>query len=181
MKKYLSIIIVSILCVIAIANNNIGASEKTTMKIRIKVGKEVLTATMLNTETSRDFISMLPLTLRMKDYSKTEKVSDLPRRMSTNNVPCGYDPSVGDIAYYAPYGNLAIYYRDFGYSKGLIKLGVLTAVQRNSQTRKETLRQCLNGWTEKCFVNIVALARLTTRYKRSITNLNINSAELIII
>jgi len=47
MKKYLSIIIVSILCVIAIANNNIGASEKTTMKIRIKVGKEVLTATML--------------------------------------------------------------------------------------------------------------------------------------
>jgi hypothetical protein len=25
--------------------------------------------------------------------------------------------------YYAPWGNLAIFYRDFGYSKGLIRLG----------------------------------------------------------
>ena len=29
---------------------------------------------------------------------------------------------VGDIAYYAPWENLAIYYRDFGYSSGLAKL-----------------------------------------------------------
>ena len=33
------------------------------------------------------------------------------------------DPSVGDIAYYAPWGNLAIFYKDFGYSRGLIRLG----------------------------------------------------------
>jgi hypothetical protein len=32
---------------------------------------------------------------------------------------------VGDIAYYAPWGNLAIFYRDFGYSSGLVKLGRL--------------------------------------------------------
>jgi hypothetical protein len=123
MKKYLLIIIVSVLCVIAVAQNNVEANERSTMKIRIKVGKEVLTATMLNTETSRDFISMLPLTLRMKDYSGTEKISDLSRRVSTKDTPSGYDPSVGDIAYYSPWGNLAIFYKDFGYSKGLIKLG----------------------------------------------------------
>jgi hypothetical protein len=29
----------------------------------------------------------------------------------------------GDITYYAPWGNLAIFYWDFGYSTGLIKLG----------------------------------------------------------
>lgn len=125
MKKYLLIIIVSVLCVIAVGHNNVEANERSTMKIRITVGKEVLIATMLNTETSRDFISMLPLTLRMKDYSGTEKVSDLPRRLSTKNAPSGYDPSVGDIAYYSPWGNLAIFYKDFSYSKGLIKLGSL--------------------------------------------------------
>lgn len=95
------------------------------MKIRIKVGDTVLNATMLNTETSRDFISLLPLTLRMKDYSRTEKISDLPRRLSTENAPSGYDPSVGDITYYSPWGNLAIFYNDFDYSDGLIKLGSL--------------------------------------------------------
>lgn len=125
MKKYLLIIIVSVLCAIAVAQNNVEANERSTMKIRIKVGKEVLIATMLNTETSRDFISMLPLPLRLKDYSGTEKISDLPRRLSTKDAPSGYDPSVGDIAYYSPWGNMAIFYKDFSYSKGLIKLGSL--------------------------------------------------------
>ena len=35
----------------------------------------------------------------------------------------GSTPSIGDIAYYSPWGNLAIFYRDFRYSSGLIKLG----------------------------------------------------------
>jgi Cyclophilin-like family len=33
------------------------------------------------------------------------------------------DPSIGDIAYYAPWGNLAIFYKDFRYSRGLVSLG----------------------------------------------------------
>lgn len=53
----------------------------------------------------------------------TEKVSDLPKRLATSGAPPGADPQVGDIAYYAPWGNLAIYYRDFEYSSGLVKLG----------------------------------------------------------
>ena len=32
-------------------------------------------------------------------------------------------PSIGDITYYAPWGNLAIFYRDSGYAKGLVKPG----------------------------------------------------------
>jgi len=30
---------------------------------------------------------------------------------------------VGEITYYAPWGNLAIFRKDFGYSEGLIRLG----------------------------------------------------------
>jgi hypothetical protein len=78
---------------------------------------------MLDSETTRDFISLLPLTLTLSDYAQTEKVSDLPRRLSTAGAPEGADPDVGDIAYYAPWRNLAIYYREFGYSSGLVKLG----------------------------------------------------------
>jgi len=54
------------------------------MKIRIKFGDEVLTATMLDTETSRDFVAMLPLKLRLTDYGGAEKISDLPRKLSRN-------------------------------------------------------------------------------------------------
>jgi hypothetical protein len=31
------------------------------------------------------------------------------------------------IAYYAPWGSLAVLYRDFGYSEGLVKLGRIDA------------------------------------------------------
>jgi hypothetical protein len=84
------------------------------MKIRFSAGNTVLTATMLDNETSRDFMSLLPLTVTFKDYAGTEKITYLPRRLSTKGAPAGTNPSVGDIAYYAPWGNVAIFYRDFG-------------------------------------------------------------------
>lgn len=73
--------------------------------------------------TTRDFVSLLPVTLTLEDYNRTEKISDLPKRLSTKDAPAGVDPSRGDIAYYAPWGNLAIFYKDFQYSRGLVKLG----------------------------------------------------------
>jgi len=84
-----------------------------------------VTATLADHATSRDFISLLPLTLTLEDYNGTEKISDLPKKLSTKDAPPGVDPSVGDIAYYSPWGNLAIFYKDFGYSSGLVKLGHL--------------------------------------------------------
>ena len=98
-------------------------ADNSGMKIRLKVADTVLTATLIDSATTRDFISLLPLTLTLKDYAGTEKISDLPKRLSTENAPSGRDPSVGDITYYAPWGNLAIFYRDFGYSSGLVMLG----------------------------------------------------------
>ena len=93
------------------------------MKINIKAGNEVITATLVDSKTTQDFISLLPLPLTLEDYASTEKISDLPRKLSTEDAPPGSDPSVGDIAYYAPWGNLAIFYQDFGYSNGLVILG----------------------------------------------------------
>jgi hypothetical protein len=68
-------------------------------------------------------LSLLPMTLTLEDYNSTEKIGYPVRKLSTAGAPAGVDPSVGDIAYYAPWGNLAIFYKDFGYSRGLIGLG----------------------------------------------------------
>jgi hypothetical protein len=95
----------------------------TAMKIRIRLEDKVITATLADNPTSRDFVSLLPLTLTLEDYAATEKISYLPRKLSTEGAPPGSDPAIGDIAYYAPWGNLALFYKDFRYSSGLIKLG----------------------------------------------------------
>jgi hypothetical protein len=96
-----------------------------TMRIRMDVEGATMTGTLEDNATARDFASLLPLTVTLEDYAGTEKISDLPRRLSTEGAPAGFDPSVGDITYYAPWGNLAIFYRDFRYSNGLTKLGAI--------------------------------------------------------
>lgn len=95
------------------------------MKIRIVAGEQSFTATLEDNAAARDFAAMLPLELTLSDYNRTEKVADLPTRLSTEGTPDGIDPEIGDLTYYAPWGNLAIFYKDFGYSRGLVRLGRL--------------------------------------------------------
>jgi hypothetical protein len=131
MKKILRMILAVIfVSIFGIATVSAAESTKTngmknsdSMKIRLKVKDRTITATLIDSKTTRAFISLLPLTLTLEDYAGTEKISDLPKRLSTEGAPSGSDPSVGDIAYYAPWGNLAIFYRDFGYASGLVILG----------------------------------------------------------
>nr|WP_253910438.1 cyclophilin-like fold protein [Pyxidicoccus fallax] len=99
--------------------------ESKPMKIRLTLGERVLTATLRDNATARDFAALLPLTLTLTDYATTEKVSDLPRRLSTKGAPAGVTPKAGDIAYYAPWGNLALFHKDFRFSEGLVTLGSL--------------------------------------------------------
>lgn len=93
------------------------------MNIRLTINGQSATATLLDNATARDFFSLLPMTLTLEDYAATEKIAYPPRKLSTEGAPAGIDPAVGDIAYYAPWGNLAIFYKDFRYSEGLVRLG----------------------------------------------------------
>ncbi len=95
------------------------------MQISLTVNGRSTTATLVDNPTTRDFLTLLPLTLTLEDYAATEKIAYLSRKLTQQDAPTGINPSIGDITYYAPWGNLALFYRDFGYAKGLIKLGSL--------------------------------------------------------
>ncbi|WP_241759346.1 cyclophilin-like fold protein [Pyxidicoccus parkwayensis] len=101
-------------------------TEARTMKIRLKVGDKVLTATLRDNETSRDFVSLLPLTLTMNDLFKREKFAHLPRAISQGGGRT-HTYEVGDFVYWPPGPDVAIFYRHDGQfiDSGIITMGAL--------------------------------------------------------
>ena len=93
------------------------------MKLKISFGDAELTATMYDNPTAKDFISLLPITTELEDYAGNEKIFFPERKLSEDEAPTGCRPSKGDITYYAPWGDVAIFYKDFSHAAGLIGLG----------------------------------------------------------
>jgi hypothetical protein len=105
------------------------AQQEVRMNVTITVeGGERVSGVLGGGAAARDFEALLPLTLTLKDYASTEKVADLPKPLSTAGEPDGFDPEPGDMTFYSPWGNLAIFYKDFGFSRGLVSLGKLDRV-----------------------------------------------------
>jgi hypothetical protein len=91
-------------------------SEKAqNMKIKIKIGGKTLIATLADNETARDFVSVLPLNVTMKDLFGREKYGDLPKALSENG-PRKNKYEVGEIAYWSPAKQFAVYYHQDGES-----------------------------------------------------------------
>ncbi|MEO7941138.1 MAG: cyclophilin-like fold protein [Burkholderiaceae bacterium] len=99
-------------------------SQVTSMKIQITLaGAIIASATLDDNDSAKDLAALLPLNLPLKDYAATEKITTLPRKLSMQDAPSAYTPSAGDISFYAPWGNLAIFYKDGHLSSGLVRLG----------------------------------------------------------
>ncbi len=87
------------------------AAEEAGVKISLNIEGRTMTATLNASQAAQDFAPLLPVTLTMEDYNGTEKIGYPPGKLSAQDAPPGIDPEVGDITYYAPWGNLAIFYR----------------------------------------------------------------------
>ena len=96
--------------------------------IRIAIGSMNMTATLKDNPTARDFVALLPLTLTLRDFSGAEKVSGaLPKRLSEEGASATDAGDVGDIAYYAPWGNIAFYRGRGPDASGVIKIARITS------------------------------------------------------
>lgn len=102
-----------------------GEGEDRMTRIEIRTPDAALTATLDDSAAGRDFAAMLPLELTLRDYHGIEKIADLPRAIDRAGAPERYAPEVGDLTVYAPWGNLAIFYRPFEASRGLVRLGAI--------------------------------------------------------
>lgn len=64
----------------------------------------------------------LPLSIDLEDYAGSEKIFYPPEELDTSNTPTAQGPA-GTLAYYAPWGDVAIFYSECNGSTGLYELG----------------------------------------------------------
>lgn len=96
----------------------------TSMKINIIVGDRTITATMEDNVAAQDFLSRLPLEVTLNDFNNTtEKIFYPNPTLTVKGVTRGCAPSTGDITIYVPWGNVAIFCKNWSHSNDLIKIG----------------------------------------------------------
>ncbi len=98
--------------------------ESSSQNINIKIGNRTITATMEDNAAAQDFLSRLPLEVTLNDYNNTtEKIFYPSPTLTTEGVTHGCTPIPGDITIYVPWGNVAIFCKNWSHSNDLIKIG----------------------------------------------------------
>ena len=94
---------------------------------------------LLSNTAARRLTERMPLEVTFEDYGSTERIAYLKGKLDISGAPDSCTPVAGDIAYYAPWGNLAVFVKHFRHSEGLVPLGKLSpealeAVKRSGDT-----------------------------------------------
>ena len=67
-------------------------------------------------------LAQLPLTVEVEDYSTNEKIFYPPQALDTADAPPA-EGGTGTLAYYAPWGDVVMFYGDYNASSSLYELG----------------------------------------------------------
>lgn len=84
-------------------------------------GKEVLFE-LNDSPAAESLLEQLPLTIKVENYSHDEKIFYPPKKLDVSKTPQAR-AKAGTLAYYAPWGDVVMFYRDFGSAPGLYQLG----------------------------------------------------------
>ena len=112
----------ALLCCLAIAASAAHAQENAAMNIIVKSGAHEVVCTLGASRAARDLLAQLPLEVEISDYAGKEKTFSPPRKLDTSDAPPD-DGSAGSLAYFAPWNNVVLFYKDGGPFSGLYELG----------------------------------------------------------
>ena len=104
--------------------------EGLTMKISIQNQEKTLQFELNDSPAAKAFYEQLPLTIEIKNFSDNEKIFYPPQKLTTENTPVAYAEK-GTLAYFAPWGNMTIFYKDYGQGTDLYEIGHVVSGKEN--------------------------------------------------
>jgi hypothetical protein len=103
------------------AENLRDSSNRDYMKLKITVGSDVFTATLLNNATVAAFKAKLPITINMAELNGNEKYHGLPGNLPSNASNPG-TIQAGDLMLFGS-NTLVLFYKTFSTSYSYTRLG----------------------------------------------------------
>ena len=98
--------------------------EENTMQISVETNKGNETVFNLNdSPAAKELYEQLPLTIEVENYGNNEKIFYPPEELDVSNTPLVESAQPGTLAYYAPWGDVVMFYGNFGSASGLYELG----------------------------------------------------------
>lgn len=97
-------------------------SEQTVRQIQVQCGNDTVIYELNDSAAADSLYEQLPLTIEVEDYSTNEKIFYPPQALDTADAPLA-EGGAGVLAYYAPWGDVVMFYDSFGTNSSLYELG----------------------------------------------------------
>lgn len=105
-----------------VTEQNQVLSETTSLQITVTWGDNQVIYELNDSPASDALLAQLPLTVEIEDYSTNEKIFYPPEALEISDTPAATG-GAGTLAYYAPWGDVVLFYRDYSENPSLYELG----------------------------------------------------------
>lgn len=99
-----------------------GEEPDDTRRISVRFEENTVIYELNDSPAADSLYSQLPLTVEVDDYSTNEKIFYPPEELETGGSPLA-DGGAGTLAYYAPWGDVVMFYGDYSGNSSLFELG----------------------------------------------------------
>lgn len=96
---------------------------ETAMRIIVKANGNDIVFELNGSTAAKELLAQLPLSIEVENYGNNEKIFYPPKKLKTSDTPLVSGARPGTLAYYAPWGDVVLFYGSFGSAPGLYELG----------------------------------------------------------
>lgn len=97
-------------------------TESSALRIEVQAGDTAIVFELNGSPAAQSLYDQLPLEVEISDYSTNEKIFYPPEALDTTDAPLA-DAGAGTLAYYAPWGDVVLFYDAYSENGSLYALG----------------------------------------------------------
>ena len=99
-----------------------SADQSAAKRISVQFGDNTVIYELNDSPAAASLGEQLPITVEVEDFSTNEKIFYPPQELDTSDTPAA-EGGAGTLAYYAPWGDVVMYYDDYNENPSLFELG----------------------------------------------------------